>query len=41
MAFSPRVSKPAILFEGHIFWSQLKKRGINPAEYVAGNGMSR
>ena len=22
--------KPRILFEGHIFWKQLKKRGINP-----------
>ncbi|WP_259301046.1 N-acetylmuramidase family protein [Bacteroides oleiciplenus] len=29
--------KPAIFFEGHIFGSQLKKRGLNPAEYVAGN----
>ena len=23
--------KPTILFEGHIFWAQLKKRGIDPA----------
>jgi hypothetical protein len=23
--------RPRILFEGHIFWQQLKKRGINPA----------
>lgn len=23
--------KPKILFEGHIFWKQLEKRGINPA----------
>jgi len=23
--------KPKILFEGHIFWNQLQKRGINPA----------
>jgi len=34
--FAP--GKPAILFEGHIFWSQLKRRGINPAIYSAGNG---
>ena len=33
--FAP--GKPAILFEGHIFWSQLKKRGLNPADYVTGN----
>lgn len=33
--FAP--GKPAILFEGHIFWSQLKKRGIDPAQHVAGN----
>lgn len=33
--FAP--GKPAILFEGHIFWSQLKKRGIDPAKYAAGN----
>lgn len=25
--------KPAILFEGHIFWSELKKRGIDPNKY--------
>lgn len=29
--------KPAILFEGHIFWSQLKKRGIDPQRFAAGN----
>lgn len=29
--------RPAILFEGHIFWSQLKKKGINPETYVKGN----
>lgn len=29
--------KPAILFEGHIFWTQLKKRGSNPEDYVKGN----
>ncbi|WP_254592822.1 N-acetylmuramidase family protein [Bacteroides sp. Marseille-P8574] len=34
--FSP--GRPAILFEGHIFWTQLKKRGRNPEDYVKGNG---
>ena len=29
--------QPRILFEGHIFWRQLKKRGINPEQYVRGN----
>lgn len=29
--------KPAILFEGHIFWNQLKKRGIDPQSHVTGN----
>lgn len=29
--------KPVILFEGHIFWEQLKKKGINPEEYADGN----
>lgn len=24
--------KPKILFEGHVFWKQLKKRDINPRE---------
>lgn len=33
--FAP--GKPAILFEGHVFWSQLKKRGINPENHLAGN----
>jgi len=33
--FAP--GRPAILFEGHIFWSQLKKYGLNPEEYVKGN----
>lgn len=33
--FAP--GKPAILFEGHIFWSQLKKWGIDPEKHVAGN----
>ncbi len=29
---------PKILFEGHVFWKELEKRGINPAPYMAGNG---
>lgn len=29
--------RPVILFEGHIFWSQLKKRGIDPEKHTAGN----
>jgi hypothetical protein len=29
--------KPTILFEGHIFWSQLTKVGLNPENYVKGN----
>lgn len=29
--------RPVILFEGHIFWSQLKKRGIDPEKHRAGN----
>ena len=29
--------KPAILFEGHIFWSQLKKKGVNPEDHLKGN----
>lgn len=33
--FAP--GKPAILFEGHIFWNQLKKRNINPESHVKGN----
>lgn len=33
--FSP--GRPAILFEGHIFWTRLKKRGSNPEDYVKGN----
>lgn len=33
--FAP--GKPAILFEGHIFWNQLKRRGIAPESHVAGN----
>ena len=33
--FAP--GKPAILFEGNIFWNQLKKRNINPESHVKGN----
>lgn len=33
--FAP--DRPAILFEGHIFWNQLKKAGKNPEDYVKGN----
>lgn len=29
--------KPSILFEGHIFWKELKKRGKNPEDFVVGN----
>jgi hypothetical protein len=29
--------RPKILFEGHIFWRQLKKRNINPIDFVSGN----
>lgn len=32
-----KVGYPTILFEGHIFWSQLKKKGLNPEDYVSGN----
>ncbi len=28
---------PKILFEGHVFWSELQKRGIDPKKYVKGN----
>lgn len=28
---------PTILFEGHIFWNQLKERGIDPEKYRKGN----
>jgi len=31
------VDHPAILFEGHIFWNQLKQFGINPNDHVKGN----
>lgn len=33
--FAP--GKPAILFEGHVFWKQLENRGFNPNKYVTGN----
>lgn len=33
--FAP--GKPAILFEGHIFWKQLKSKKIDPTKYLAGN----
>lgn len=29
--------RPPILFEGHIFWKELKNRGIDPASKQAGN----
>lgn len=29
--------KPKILFEGHVFWSELESRGINPNNYVKDN----
>lgn len=29
--------KPTILFEGHIFWKELKKKGMEPEKYVPGN----
>ena len=28
--------RPVILFEGHIFWRELKKQGLDPEKYVAG-----
>jgi len=30
-------NRPTILFEGHIFWRELKKRGFDPATMVTGN----
>ncbi len=30
-------SAPKILFEGHLFWKQLKKAGLDPARFVRGN----
>lgn len=29
--------RPRILFEGHIFWSRLKKLGIDPEKYLEGH----
>jgi len=29
--------KPKILFEGHVFWKQLKKHGLNPPDFKEGN----
>jgi hypothetical protein len=29
--------KPKILFEGHVFWRELEKRGVNPRQYLNGN----
>jgi hypothetical protein len=29
--------QPKILFEGHVFWKELKKRGVNPADHLTGN----
>lgn len=29
--------KPTILFEGHIFWKQLKLRGVDPIKHQKGN----
>ena len=29
--------RPIILFEGHIFWRELKKRGLDPERSVVGN----
>lgn len=29
--------RPRILFEGHVFWRELEKRGINPNEYLNTN----
>ena len=30
-------NKPKILFEGHVFWRQLKKNGLDPKDHVSGN----
>ncbi|MEW7278685.1 N-acetylmuramidase family protein [Aquimarina sp. 2201CG1-2-11] len=27
--------RPRILFEGHVFWKQLKKRGVSPEQFVS------
>lgn len=29
--------RPVILFEGHIFWQQLKHRNMDPQIYMSGN----
>jgi hypothetical protein len=29
--------RPVILFEGHVFWRELKKRNIDPQEHLGGN----
>jgi len=29
--------RPTILFEGHIFWQQLRTRGIDPQRFTSGN----
>ena len=29
--------RPKILFEGHVFWKQLTKAGLNPSDYSKGN----
>jgi hypothetical protein len=31
--------KPTILFEGHIFWKQLRIRKINPMQHTNGNAI--
>ena len=31
------LGKPPVLFEGHIFWDRLKRKGIDPELYVEGN----
>ncbi|MDN5478078.1 MAG: N-acetylmuramidase family protein [Chryseobacterium sp.] len=33
-------NKPKILFEGHIFWNELKKRGIDPNSYYNANSQN-
>lgn len=35
--FISNTNKPTILFEGHIFYKQLKQRGKNPEDYKIGN----
>ena len=31
------VDKPKILFEGHVFWKQLNKHGLDPKDHIQGN----